>query len=50
MKNIDCYKGISTILVYHQSLMVEIPLWQPVLFLHVKWSFVVLAVPSDDGQ
>jgi hypothetical protein len=30
--------------------MVEIPLWQPTFTTHVKYVFVVLAVPSDDGQ
>jgi hypothetical protein len=30
--------------------MVEIPSWQPTFIIHVKYFFVVLALPSDDGQ
>jgi hypothetical protein len=30
--------------------MVEIPLWKSVLIIYVKYFFVMLALPSVDGQ
>jgi hypothetical protein len=30
--------------------MVEIPLWQPMFVMHVKYFFVVFVMRSDDAQ
>jgi hypothetical protein len=38
------------IVVLSQFRMVEIPWWQPMFIITVKYFFVVLAMPSDDGQ
>jgi hypothetical protein len=46
LKNATYINDIN-ILFYSRFLMVEIPLWQPVLSYTRS---VVLALPSDDGQ
>jgi hypothetical protein len=47
---ITTYFNYNNILAHAIFLMVEILSLQPMFIIHVKYFFVVYAVPSDDGR